>query len=203
MSELTIETASAADATPSAGTASPAANVALDAERYLTFTLGGETYALDILDITEIIEFRSLTVVPMMPPFVRGVINLRGRVLPVIDLSSRFGQPATEVGRRTGIIVVHPGGRAASGVAAQGGSDDAGHADAGQGIGIMVDTVNKVVHLGASEIEPPPDFGGGLRADFISGMAKHEGQFVIVLDVGQLLAGDEMDEMVRLAGASG
>ena len=139
--------------------------------RYLTFTLAGDMYALDILDITEIIEFRKLTVVPMMPPFIRGVINLRGRVLPVIDLASRFGQHATEVQKRTSIIVIET--HLADGTV--------------QGIGILVDAVNKVIHLGPDDMEPAPDFGAGIRSDFIDGMAKHDEHFIIILDIDKVL----------------
>lgn len=162
------------------------------AARYLTFTLQGELYALDIQEITEIIEFRSLTVVPMMPPFIRGVLNLRGRVLPVIDLAARFGQSSTTVARRTGIIVVQPRGAGA----------DAGGDEPATGIGIMVDGVNKVVHLGPDDIEPPPAFGVGIRSDFISGMAKYEGAFIIVLDVGTVLSMEEMVQLGRVATAA-
>jgi purine-binding chemotaxis protein CheW len=162
---------------------------ASEAARYLTFTLQGEVYALDILEITEIIEFRSLTVVPMMPDFIRGVINLRGRVLPVIDLAARFGQGSTAVARRTGIIVV----------------ETSGHIDGedgpGNGTGIMVDAVNKVVHLNGEDIEPPPAFGAGIRSDFISGMAKYDGEFIIVLDISKVLSLDEMVTLGRAAAA--
>lgn len=157
-----------------------------DLARYLTFALHDEQYALDILDITEIIEFRSLTVVPMMPGFIRGVINLRGRVLPVIDLAARFGQATTTVGRRTGVIVVE------ASATGQGTGDG--------GIGIMVDAVNKVVHLGSEDIEPPPAFGAGIRSDFISGMAKFDGQFIIVLDVSKVLSIEEMALLGEVAG---
>lgn len=157
------------------------------AARYLTFTLQGELYALDIHEITEIIEYRSLTVVPMMPTFIRGVLNLRGRVLPVVDLSARFGQQATTVARRTGIIVV----QAADHPLDLDGEDT----PLTTGIGIMVDGVNKVVHLSEDDMEPPPAFGVGIRSDFISGMAKHEGGFIIVLDINKVLS---MDEMVLL-----
>jgi purine-binding chemotaxis protein CheW len=159
------------------------------AARYLTFTLQGELYALGIREIVEIIEFRSLTVVPMMPAFIRGVLNLRGRVLPVVDLAARFGQSPTTVARRTGIIVV----QSARGV------EDAGASASMTGIGIMVDGVNKVVHLGQDDMEPPPAFGAGIRSDFISGMAKHEGGFIIVLDVAKVLS---LDEMVLLGRAT-
>jgi len=151
-------------------------------DRYLTFALGGEVYALDILDVTEIMEFRSLTVVPMMPAFIRGVINLRGRVVPVVDMAARFGRGDTQVARRTSIIIVETGH--------QPGNDDPTATN--PQMGIMVDAVNKVVHLGTDDIEPPPAFGAGIRTDFISGMARHQDQFIIVLDVTRVLSLDEM-----------
>ncbi|GAA2596591.1 chemotaxis protein CheW [Dactylosporangium fulvum] len=151
-----------------------------EAGRYLTFTLNGEAYALDIFHITEIIEYRSLTAVPMAPDFVRGVINLRGRAVPVVDLGIRFGQGATAVARRTSIIIVH--------------SSDA--AD-GQDIGILVDMVNKVVGFGAGDIEPTPSFGTGIQPEFISGMARRENDFLIVLDLDRVLSPDEIAELSR------
>ncbi len=156
------------------------------AERYLTFALAGEVYALPILEITEIMEYRALTVVPMMPAFLRGVINLRGRVVPVVDMAARFGRGHTDVARRTSIIIVETPD-----------SGDEGHT--ATSMGIMVDAVNKVVHLGADDIEPPPAFGAGIRSDFISGMAKYDGQFVIILDVSHVLS---MDEMVLIGKAA-
>jgi purine-binding chemotaxis protein CheW len=158
-------------------------------DRYLTFVLGGEVYALPILDITEIIEFRNLTVVPMMPSFIRGVINLRGRVVPVVDMAARFSRGTTDVARRTSIIIVEPSG-------------DGEDGEGGQDMGIMVDAVNKVVHLGAEDIEPPPAFGAGIRADFISGMAKYNGEFIIVLDVSRVLSVDEMVLLSKAAGSA-
>jgi purine-binding chemotaxis protein CheW len=154
------------------------------AGRYLTFTLGSEIYALEILEISEIIEFRALTVVPMMPSFIRGVINLRGRVLPVVDLAARFGQPATAVGRRTSIIVVETPDQ----LTGPKSTDEPDTTGALHGIGIMVDAVNKVVHLGADDIEPPPAFGVGIRTDFISGMAKHDDGFIVMLDIEMVLS---------------
>jgi purine-binding chemotaxis protein CheW len=167
-----------------AGTVVTEAAAAVDGQRYLTFTLHAETYAVDILEVTEIIEFRSLTVVPMMPPFIRGVINLRGRVLPVVDLASRFGQGETEVVRRTGVIVMRP--PALSGESSDG------------GIGIMVDSVSKVIYLGAEDIEPPPAFGAGIQSEFISGMARCDGRFVIILDVARVLSVQEMVQLRQL-----
>ncbi len=155
-------------------------------DRYLTFVLGGEVFALPILDITEIMEFRSLTVVPMMPTFIRGVINLRGRVVPVVDLAARFERGTTDIARRTSIIIVETTAH----------RDDGDDAD-GQDMGIIVDAVNKVVHLSADDIEPPPAFGAGIRADFISGMAKYDNEFIIILDATRVLSLDEMAHLSR------
>jgi purine-binding chemotaxis protein CheW len=159
-------------------------------DRYLTFALGGEVYALGLLDVTEIMEFRGLTVVPMMPAFIRGVINLRGRVVPVVDMAARFGRSCTDVARRTSIIIVEAAGEL--------------RGDPARQMGIMVDAVNKVVRLGDEDIEPPPSFGPGIRSDFISGMARNEGQFIIVLDVSRVLTIDEMAlvDHVAVAGSA-
>lgn len=164
--------------------------VTAGSDRYLTFALGGEMFALPILDVTEIMEYRNLTVVPMMPDFIRGVINLRGRVVPIVDMAARFGRGTTEIARRTSIIIVE---------APAGDDNGNGNGDAQQDMGIMVDAVNKVVHLAADDIEPPPAFGAGIRADFISGMARYDGEFIIVLDVTHVLS---MDEMVHLSRAA-
>ncbi len=149
--------------------------------QYLTFVLSGEVYALGILNIKEIIQYGDLTAVPMMPPFIRGVINLRGKVVPVVDLAARFGKGVTNVSRRTSIVIIEMEQ-----------NDEGGDA---QSIGIMVDAVNEVVDIAAAEIEPPPAFGAKIRPDFISGMAKQTGRFIIVLNLDQVLS---MDEMVAL-----
>jgi purine-binding chemotaxis protein CheW len=159
--------------------------IAAGSDRYLTFALGGEVFALPILDITEIMEFRSLTVVPMMPTFIRGVINLRGRVVPVVDLAARFDRSTTQIARRTSIIIVETAAH----------TDD-GDTD-GQDMGIIVDAVNKVVHLSPDDIEPPPAFGAGIRADYICGMAKYDGEFIIILDAARVLSLDEMAHLSR------
>jgi purine-binding chemotaxis protein CheW len=148
--------------------------------QYLTFVLGGEVYALGILKIKEIIQYGDLTEVPMMPNFIRGVINLRGRVVPVVDLAARFGRGVTSVSRRTSIVIIEM---------------EQNEESEGQSIGIMVDAVNEVVDIAASEIEPPPSFGAKIRPDFISGMAKQTGRFIIVLNLDQVLS---MEEMIAL-----
>lgn len=154
------------------------------AGQYLTFMLGGEVYALGILNIKEIIDYGDLTEVPMMPPFVRGVINLRGSVVPVVDLAARFGKGHTSVAKRTGIVIVETSAR----------DDDD---EKKQDIGIIVDAVNEVVDIGQAEIEPPPTFGAGIRPDFINGMAKQNGKFVILLNVDRVLSVEEMANLSR------
>ncbi|GAA3392218.1 chemotaxis protein CheW [Cryptosporangium minutisporangium] len=169
---------------------------AAESDRYLRFTLNGELYALNIFNVTEILEHRQLTPVPMMPDFIRGVINLRGRVVPVIDLAIRFGRGVTAIARRTCIIIV----RIPNPSAAEASADDGEPANEGtQDIGILVDVVNKVVRLAPDEIEPAPAFGAGIRADYISGMAKRDDDFVIVLDVSRVLS---ISDMVSLQSAT-
>lgn len=156
-------------------------------DQYLTFMLGGEVYAMGILAIKEIIEFGNLTEVPRMPAFIRGVINLRGAVVPVIDLSARFGKAATTVTRRTCIVIVE----VASGNAAEVET---------QVVGVMVDAVNAVLEIPKNEIEPPPSFGANIRAEFMNGMGKVNGKFVIILNIHHVLS---VDEMATLAGVAG
>ena len=150
--------------------------------QYLTFTLAGEMFAIGILAIKEIIEYGHLTEVPMMPASVRGVINLRGAVVPVVDLQARFGRPASAVTKRTCIVIV-----------------ETGDADDGQVIGVVVDAVSEVLELPASDIEPPPSFGSAIRSDFVRGMAKVRGKFVIVLDVANVLAIEDFSALAELA----
>ncbi len=148
--------------------------------QYLTFALGGEMFAVGILNVKEIIEYGHLTEIPMMPTFIRGVINLRGSVVPVIDLSARFGGKTTEVSRRTCIVIVEV-------------SDGEMRHD----IGIMVDAVSEVLDIPGSEIEPPPSFGAKIRADFIFGMGKVGGKFVIILNIDKVLS---VEEIAMLTG---
>ncbi|MFC7534208.1 chemotaxis protein CheW [Actinoplanes sp. GCM10030250] len=165
-----------------------------EAGRYLTFTLNGEAYALDIFHVTEILEYRNLTVVPMMPDFIRGVINLRGRAVPVIDIAMRFSRGSTTIGRRTSIIIVHIKDPALAEIAGLDG-DDKGAAES-QDIGILVDSASKVVTLSPEDIEPAPAFGAGIRADYISGMARRHDDFLILLDISHVLS---ISDMVRLS----
>ena len=150
--------------------------------QYLTFMCGGEAYAIGILSIKEIIEFGGVTEVPMMPASVRGVINLRGAVVPVMDLAVRFGRRASEVTKRTCIVIVE--------IEFDGEQ---------QVLGVLVDSVSAVLEIPDAEIEPAPSFGVRIPTDFIAGMGKLNGRFVILLDVARVLA---MDEIAQLAEAS-
>lgn len=161
-----------------AGTA--ASQASAEPAQYLTFMLAGEVFAIGILAIKEIIEYRGLTEVPMMPPSVRGVINLRGAVVPVMDLLARFGRPSSEVTKRTCIVIV-----------------EVEAAQERHVIGVVVDAVNEVLDIPASEIEPPPAFGARIRSDFIHGMGKVRDKFVILLDANQVLTLDEALEATR------
>ncbi|TGG95786.1 purine-binding chemotaxis protein CheW [Natronospirillum operosum] len=153
-----------------------------DQNQYLTFQIGHEMFAVGILHIREIIEYGSLTTVPMMPEFVRGVINLRGSVVPVIDLSARFGRGESTVNRRSCIVILEVEG-------------STGDEDQLQEVGIIVDAVSEVLEIPPTEIEPAPGFGARIRADFIAGMGKVQGQFVILLNVDQALNTRELAEL--------
>lgn len=174
-------------ATQAAGRAAAGAGAVAEPLQYLTFTLGGEMYAVGILNVKEIIEYGTLTEIPMMPAFIRGVINLRGSVVPVIDLSARFGGKQTEASRRTCIVII-----------------EIGHEDTRHDIGVVVDAVSEVLEVSAADIEPPPSFGAKIRADFIDGMGKIAGKFVIILDIQKVLSVDEIAALTSVAeSASG
>ncbi|MBU1329618.1 MAG: chemotaxis protein CheW [Gammaproteobacteria bacterium] len=143
--------------------------------QYLTFTLAQELFAVEIRAVREIIEYGHLTSVPMLPPSILGVINLRGAVVPVIDLGLRFGNSATLIGPRTCIVILE---------VEQNGST--------QVLGMVVDAVNEVRDLSAGEIEPTPNFGGRIRTDFILGMGKLDDRLVVMLDVGRVISAEEM-----------
>ena len=154
----------------------------LDISQYLTFQLCGETFAIGILAIKELLEYMPMTQVPMMPSFVRGVMNLRGAVVPVIDLSVRFGKGETNVQRRTCVVIV-----------------EVEHEEQQQYIGILVDAVHEVLAIPDGDIVAAPHFGNHIRSDFIAGMAKVQSKFVVLLDLSHALS---MEEMVQLATIS-
>ncbi len=146
-----------------------------ESKQFLTFQLAGEVYGVDILDIREIIDYGNLTSVPMMPEFIAGVINLRGAVVPVVSLASRFGQTPTEINKRTSIVII-----------------EVREGDTTSEMGIIVDTVNEVMDIQPEDIAAPPAFGTKVRADFIRGMAKVNGRLLILLEVDHVLSIDEL-----------
>jgi purine-binding chemotaxis protein CheW len=172
-------------ATSSAASLAPSALGTLEPAQYLTFVLAGEMFAIGILAIKEIIEYGSLTPVPMMPPSVRGVINLRGAVVPVMDLLARFGKSASQITKRSCIVIV-----------------EVAHGDDRQVIGVAVDAVNEVLDIAPADIEPPPAFGARIRSDFIQGMGKVKGRFVILLDLNHALSMDEIAPPQDFAASS-
>jgi len=148
--------------------------------QYLTFLQRGEMFAIAILGIKEIMEYGNLTTVPLMPKFISGVINIRGAVVPVIDLSARFGREKAVTTRRSCIVIIET-------------LNDNEKMD----IGIIVDSVSEVLEIASAEIEPAPRFGTNIRADFISGMGKVNDKFVIILDISRVLSVDEMSVLTN------
>ena len=161
---------------------------AAEEKQYLTFMLGGEMFSIDILCIKEIIWYATLTEVPMMPACIRGVINLRGSVVPVMDLSSRFGKHSTEVTKSTCIVIIEVPTRS-----------EGEH----QSMGVVVDSVQAVVEIPGSEIEPAPTFGAKIRHDFIGGIGKVNGKFVILLNVARVMSMQEIGELGQLLESHG
>jgi purine-binding chemotaxis protein CheW len=139
--------------------------------QYLTFSLMGEEYAVALLKVREILEYDTVTRVPKTAPWVRGAINLRGRVVPVVDLAVRFGQPPQEVSRRTCIVILDV---------------EAGSAPAV--VGILVDSVSQVVDLPAGEIQPAPSLGTRTRIEELVGVAPLGSRFALILDVDRVLS---------------
>nr|WP_051360403.1 chemotaxis protein CheW [Candidatus Symbiobacter mobilis] len=156
----------------------------VEEKQYLTFMLGGEMFSLSILCIKEIIWYSNLTEVPMMPSCIRGVINLRGAVVPVMDLSTRFAKPSTPVTKSTCIVIIEL---------------ETGSEGEHQNMGVVVDSVQAVLEIPTSEIEPPPTFGAKIRSDFIEGIAKVNGKFVILLNVARVLSTEEISQMGQVA----
>lgn len=138
-------------------------------------------YAICIFGIKEIIEYGNFTAVPMMPDFIRGVINLRGAAVPVVDMTMRFGRTTSEVTRRSCIVIIE--------IEADEEKQDAG---------VVVGSVSKMLEIPAAEIEPAPSFGSRIQAGFMSGMGKIGGKFVIIFNTVRMLS---VGEMAMLSGA--
>lgn len=146
------------------------------ANQYLTFKLADEVYGIDISQIREVLEYTTITAVPRTPDFMRGVINLRGGVVPVVDMRMKFGLEKTEMTINTCIVIVEIIFEEELAL-----------------IGALVDSVQEVLELDASNIEPPPKIGTGLKTEFIKGMGKHDEHFIIILDVDKIFSAHELD----------
>jgi purine-binding chemotaxis protein CheW len=156
--------------------------VADPAAQFLTFSLGDEEFALDIRTVREIIQYGPLTAVPLMPLFVRGVINLRGAVVPVIDLQARFGRPVAPIGKKTCIVIF----------------DSQSEGERVE-LGLLVNEVSEVVDIAEGAIEPAPQFGTQVRRDFIRGMSKIDGRFIVILEPEKAF---DIQEMAALCEAT-
>ncbi|MFA6244983.1 MAG: chemotaxis protein CheW [Candidatus Hydrogenedentales bacterium] len=163
------------------GKASGAVSLADKAGQYLTFVLGEEIYGLEILKVQEIIGMMTVTRVPRTPEYVRGVINLRGKVIPVIDLRSKFSMEVREDTSRTCIIVVQV--------------KNANHQVT---MGIIVDEVSEVLGVAGEQIEPAPSFGADVKTEFILGMGKVGSKVVMLLDVDKVLSWGEIASLNQI-----
>ncbi|KAF7600385.1 MAG: chemotaxis protein CheW [Candidatus Dactylopiibacterium carminicum] len=149
--------------------------------RYLTFSLHKEIFAVPVAPIREIIEYPGVTEIPLAPEFLRGVINLRGSVVPLIDIAARFGRGAAEITWRTCVIIF----------------ETTQEDSLGQLLGIVVDTVHEVLDVPAEQIEPRPEFGTLMRTEFVDGMIKRNGKFIIVLDIDKVLNPQELKRLIE------
>jgi len=152
-----------------------------DQAQYLGFTIADEEYAIGILRVKEILEYDTMTRVPGTPPSIRGVINLRGSVVPVVDLALKFGLPESPITKRTCIVVVEV--------------DLDGERTV---MGVMADAVSQVMDLGAADIEPPPAFGTRVHMDHLLGMGKAGKKFILLLDIDRILSVNELTEVTKL-----
>ncbi len=151
------------------------------AGKYLIFHLGHEEFGTGVQQVREIMGLQDITAIPQTPQYVKGVINLRGKVIPVVDLRLKFGLPSEEYTQRTCIIVVRTQ-----------------QADLEMMIGIIVDGVAEVLTLAASDIEDTPDFGPGVVTPYLRGMAKVKGKVKILLDINQVLNSSELSAVSSL-----
>jgi len=155
-----------------------------DTTQYLTFLADNERFAIGILDVKELIEIGNMTQVPMTPDFIRGVINLRGNVVPVVDLASRLGRNISALTKRSCIVLV-----------------EVTLDDESQTIGMLVDEVNEILEIPPAHIQPPPKFGTDIRTDFIKAMGRVNDDFIILLDVNHVLSIEELSILDQIANS--
>jgi purine-binding chemotaxis protein CheW len=157
---------------------------AIEQQQYLTFLLANEECAISILKVREIIEYDTITTVPKMAPWVRGVINLRGSVVPVVDLAAKFGMEQKPVGKTTCIVIV-----------------ETQFEDQQTTVGLIVDAVCQVMELLEDDIQPVPDFGTSVKMDYLIGMARSGRKFALLLDVDKVLTTEELHDLSVVAGS--
>jgi purine-binding chemotaxis protein CheW len=151
--------------------------------KFLTFVLGSEVYGIEILKVREIIKLMDITTVPRTPDYMKGVINLRGKVIPVVDLRSKFSMPEVEHTQETCVIVVEVGA----------------YSNTPQQIGIIVDSVSEVSNINSGEIEEAPHLGQDIDTNFILGLGKTKERIVILLDIELVLSSEELETVEQLA----
>ncbi len=149
--------------------------------QYLTFLVAQENFAINILDVKEIIEIANVTHVPLTPDYIHGVINLRGNVVPVIDLSARLKHRFAEVGKRSCIVLV-----------------EVSTSESSQLLGMLVDEVREILEIPTNNIQPAPDFGADIRTDFIQAMARVDEVFIILLAINKVLSLEELSQLSQI-----
>ncbi|PJC85856.1 chemotaxis protein CheW [Vibrio sp. HA2012] len=164
------------------GTVSAVAGVT----QYLTFLCSGERLAVEILDVKELLEMTNMTRVPMTPDFIRGVINLRGSVVPVVDLSARLARSPCSLTKRSSIVLV-----------------EVTQGEITQTLGMLVDEVSEILEIDANHIQPPPSFGANIRTDFIRAMGNVNGEFIILLAIDKVLSVEELSSLKEIASQTG
>jgi len=150
-------------------------------QQYLTFLVDQEVFAVDIAEVKELIEIPAITYVPMTPAFILGVINLRGNVVPVIDLAARLGRKNSAISKRSTLILVKIDAHQETHV-----------------IAMMVDEVNEIITISQTDIQPPPDFGADIRTEFIKGMGKVGETFLILLAISRVLSINELSKLQQI-----
>lgn len=149
-------------------------------KQFLTFCLDNEFFGMELHQTREILEYNDVTPVPLMPKFITGVINLRGEVVPIIDLSLRLGRPPIKIHKRTCIVVIEIH------------IDEQCHV-----LGLLADSVSEVIEVSPTEIEEAPAFGAKIKAEFISGITKKSNNFIILLDAGKALSPKELAYLIE------
>jgi len=163
-------------------TGATATKEAVEQQQYLSFLLAKEECAIGILKVREIIEYDAVTTVPKMPQWVRGVINLRGAVVPVVDLTAKFGMEQKPAGKTTCIVIVETQFENQETV-----------------VGLIVDAVSQVMELSEDDIQPVPDFGTRVKMDYLIGMAQSGRKFALLLDVDKVLTTEELHDLSQVS----